>query len=114
MIIIQRSTSKDLEFEVVSGSTLERIVIENYCPAHIKLKLESRSLIEEYKAFCNECFKKGSNFIKEIERAIRKEHDPKFEFRTSGYFYIYFQDNKNFHIYSKVGLWGVNYQFIQV
>ena len=108
-----RSTSNNLEFVVRSGSNLKTIAVESYSKYDIKLKLQSKRLIEEYKAFCFDCFDEGSNFIREVEIAIQKNEDSTFEFDVNNFFYMYFKDNKDMYIFSKVESGCVNGRVIQ-
>ena len=95
-----RRGSNNLEFDVISGSILEKVEIERYVTSGIKSKLGPGN-INDYKSFCCDSFEEGSNFIEEVEKEIRKLGDESFKFDVKGYFMVYFQEGKNLLIYSK-------------
>ena len=115
-----RIGSNNLEFDVISGSNLEKIIVERYGTSSIKIKLGPGN-INDYKSFCHDCFDENSNFIEEVEKEIiriEKESEQSmyydFKFNLSGFFMIYFQEGKNLIGYESMNRSAIGFRNIPV
>ncbi len=115
-----RKGSNNLEFDVISGSNLEKIIVERYGTFSIKIKLEPGNR-NDYISFCHDCFDENSNFIEEVEKEIiriEKESEQSmyydFKFNLNGFFMIYFQEGKNLIGYESMNRSAIGFRNIPV